>query len=92
MKAKNDRTDRITGQLYFRNFLNQAAPTKDGRKVVLVFGLLAVPEECLLEDECKYPVDVTTFADLVAVDRGEKMTRTWGWLPDDILDDEHWKC
>jgi len=85
----------ITGDLYFS--LDHGR-TPDGQKIVLVLGVMAVPDEnCALKNGYKYVVEsnddgVTFHVNLsTGQDIGSPNGRCFGWLPENILAEKHWR-
>jgi hypothetical protein len=45
----------VTGQIFFRD-AGMSAPTKDGRKLMMVVGVIAVPSDFVLKPEHQYEI------------------------------------
>jgi len=87
----------VTGDLCFRRM---ETLTKDGRKICLVFGLLAIPDDFVLSNDCKYVVEsrdggLTFYVNPASRDDTQQKTAkhpaTYGWLPDDMLAEQMWR-
>lgn len=87
----------ITGQVIVRKKEN--APTKDGRILYAVFGIIAVPEDVDLRSEHQYPLvcyqPYTNWGflslELDTVEGKDLSERTLGHTPDGILCQPLWR-
>lgn len=80
---------KLTGQLFFRNTSNK---TGDGRRIVLVFGLLAVTDEFEPKDECQYHLIGEPDGQSYYLLEGSEIPRPkqYGWLVENILLEKIW--
>lgn len=61
METKN----KVTGRMFVRHQGN--APTNDGRKLIMVCAILAIPEEAKLHDESMYTISGTSDGRILTV-------------------------
>ena len=82
----------MTGQVILRHVGD--APTKDGRKLFAVIGIIAVPDYCPVKAEHQYTVSGTVAGDVrIHFETGEDRTEmTQGDSPSGMLKRPIWRC
>lgn len=82
----------VTGQLVFREA--GTAPTNDGRKLMMVVGLIAVPQDFICKDEHQYTVEGQENGELkVHAETASDITsRSRGQTIGNLLKLPIWRC
>ncbi len=96
----SDKKNLITGQLFFRDTLKEAhGPAGPGRKLMIVVGILAVPEDMNIKGEHQYVASGAKLVDGmirlgIATESGviDRTKEAAGYAAGQLLSEPIWQC